>query len=258
MAEFGWLKSFLRRNPELAIRKSEGVSVARAKGMNKKHVEKYICLLEEVLINNELFNKPGSIFNMDETGLQLNNKPGKVVALRGPKNVPTITAGEKGETISVIACCSGEGVFLPPYCIFKGKNKKPEYEDGMPPGSVVTMSQKSAYVNSEIFFDWLQHHFLPRKPHGKCVLILDGHSSHCSNVEMLEFAEENEIILVCLPSHTTYFLQPLDRTFFKSLKSSYYDESNKFIITHPSRKLTRLQFGKILASAWNKSASVIA
>lgn len=98
--------------------------------------------------------------------------------------------------------------------------------------------------------------FLPRKPQGKCVLILDGHSSHCSNVEMLEFAEENEIILICLLSHTTHFLQPLDRTFFKSLKCFYYDECNKFITTNPSRKLSRLQFGKILASAWNKSASV--
>jgi hypothetical protein len=68
-----------------------------------------------------LFDKPGNIFNVDETGLQLNNKPGQVIAAKGSKNVSSLTSSEKGETISVVACCNGEGSFLPPYCIFKRK-----------------------------------------------------------------------------------------------------------------------------------------
>lgn len=34
-AGYDWLNSFLRRNPDLCIRKSEGVSIARARGLNK-------------------------------------------------------------------------------------------------------------------------------------------------------------------------------------------------------------------------------
>lgn len=83
---------------------------------------------------------------MDETGLQLNNKPGQVIAAKGSKSVSAITSGEKGETISVIACCNAEGVFLLPYYIFKGKNKKEEFADGMSPGSSIKMFLKSAYV----------------------------------------------------------------------------------------------------------------
>lgn len=74
---------------------------------------------------------------MDETGLQLNNRPGYVLAEKGSKSVFSVTSGERGETITVLACCNAEGIFLPPVCIMKGKNKKPEFEDGMPPGSVV-------------------------------------------------------------------------------------------------------------------------
>ncbi|CAB3256885.1 unnamed protein product [Arctia plantaginis] len=86
------------------------------------------------------------IFNMDETGLQLNSRPGHVLAQKGSKVVHTVTSTEKGETITVIACCNAEGTFLPPACIMKGKNKKAEFEDGLPPGSKLFMSQKSAYI----------------------------------------------------------------------------------------------------------------
>ncbi|KAB0803136.1 hypothetical protein PPYR_00106 [Photinus pyralis] len=236
------------------IRTAEGVSVARSTALNRETVNSYFALLETVLTENQLFDKPGNIFNIDETGLQLNNKPGHVIAAKGSKSVSSITSGEKGETISLIACCNGEGTFIPPYCIFKGKNVKDEYSSGMPPGSVVRMSQKSAYVNTEIFFNWLKEHFLPRKPMGKVLLILDGHTSHCNLCEMLEFADEHGIIILCLPPHTTHYLQPLDRAVFKSLKSHYYEACNNYIKTNTNKKIGRLQFGQLLAQAWSKSA----
>lgn len=256
LAGYDWLNSFLKRNQDLRIRKSEGVSLARCQGMNKVEVELYFQLLERTLRENDLMNKPSNIFNMDETGLQLNNKAGYVIAAKGSKNVAAVTSSEKGETITVISCCNAEGSFLPPACIFKGKNKKAEFEDGMPPGSVVYMNEKSAYISTNLFLNWLKTHFMPRKPNGKVLLILDGHSTHCNSVEMLEYADECGIILLCLPSHTTQFLQPLDRAFFKSLKSYFAKACNLFIKTNPTRKINRMIFGKLLSDAWSKAATV--
>ncbi|XP_030762226.1 uncharacterized protein LOC115887043 [Sitophilus oryzae] len=235
-----------------------GFTPNRDLGLNKTVVEEYFSVLENVLTEYQLFEKPGNIFNIDESGLQLNNKPGYVIAEKGSKTVSNITSGEKGETISIVACCSAEGVFLPPpLCILKGKNLKECHKDGMPPGSAIVMNEKSAYINAVIRNKkWLEEHFLPRKPAGTALIILDGHTSHTNSVEVLEFCEANEIILLCLPSHTTHFLQPLDRSFFKSLKSHYYSECNRFMKTNPSRKITRYQFGKLLGEAWNKSATV--
>lgn len=254
-AGYDWLHSFQARNPNVVIRKSEGVSVARAKGMNKQTVKDYFELLKNVMEKNDMIGKPGHVYNMDETGLQLNNKPSSV-AIKGSKNVTSITLSEKGETISVVACVNGEGTFLPPYSIMKGKNLKQEFMDGMPPGSIVRMSQKSAYITSEIFLDWLKTHFTPRKPPGKVLIVLDGHTSHTSCLETLEFAEEHDIILLSLPPHTSHWLQPLDRSFFKSLKSNFFRSCKTFMVNHPSRKINRLQFGKLLNTAWTKSASV--
>jgi hypothetical protein len=111
------------------------------------------------------------------------------------------------------------------------------------------MSPKSAYANTEIFLDWLQNHFLPIKRPGKVFLVLDGHASHTNSMEVLEFAEINEIILLCFPKHTIHYLQPLDRAFFKSLKSHYYWECKQFIRTNPTRKLKRTIFKKLLGDS---------
>ncbi|XP_023312222.1 CENP-B homolog protein 2-like [Anoplophora glabripennis] len=224
--------------------------------MNLKDVQDYFKLLSDTLLEKNLINKPSNIFNIDETGLQLNNRPEYVVDEKGSKNVTAVTSGEKGETISVIVCCNAEGMFIPPTCIFKGKNKKNEYEDGMPAGSVVVMSEKSAYVNTTIFFDWIKAQFVPRKPDGPVVLILDGHSSHVSSVELLEYAEQNNITLLCLQSHTTQFLQPLDRALFKAFKLYYYAACYTFIRVNPTRSINRLQFGKLMCEAWSKAATV--
>lgn len=86
--------------------------------MNREIVQQYFDLLSTVLRDNDLVEKPGNIFNMDETGLQLNNRPGEVIAEKGSKCVNTITSWEKGETVTVVSCFSGEGSYLLPYCIF--------------------------------------------------------------------------------------------------------------------------------------------
>lgn len=166
--------------------------------MSREAVEAHFADLERVMTEHSLFDKPGHIYNTDETGLQLNTRAGHVLAEKSSKSIPSISPGEKGETISVIACCNAEGGFIPPYCIFKGKNKKEEWLDGMPPGSQIKMSEKSAYVNGEIFLDWLKTQFLPRKPLGKVLLILDGHTSQTTNLDLLEFSEENNIIFFLL------------------------------------------------------------
>lgn len=50
------------------------------------------------------------------------------------------------------------------------------------------------------------------------LLVLDGHGSHIT-INVIEFAKSNGIHLLCLPSHTSHILQPLDVGVFKSFFS---------------------------------------
>ena len=158
-AGYDWLNSFLRRNPDLAIRESEGLSLARARGMNRETVGSYFQALGKIIKENNLADKPENIYNMDETGMQANNQPGSVVTEKGSKTVHVITSGEKGESVTILACCNAAGQFMPPILIFKGVNKKQELADGLPPGSDVYMNKKSSYISTELFFRWFTEHF---------------------------------------------------------------------------------------------------
>lgn len=41
----------------------------------------------------------------------------------------------------------------------------------------------------------------------KVILLLDGHTSYCKNLEALQLAVINGIVLLQLPGHTTHGLQ---------------------------------------------------
>ena len=255
VANVDWLQDFLTRNPDLRLRKSE---ISQNRKLNKVIVKNYFDLLEKTMIYYNLIGRPGNIFTVGQCELHLNRKDRNVVGCKGSQGVSSIRSGKEGDTISVIGCCSGDGTYIPPYCMYKGKNVN-GLSYGMPTGSVVVMNKKSSNVNSDIFFMWLKNQFAPRMPAGKVLLILDGQESHCTDVKMLDFADNNDIILLSFPSNATHY-QPLERTFFKSLKSNYNQASITFNKNNPHKYITTyiatLYFGELLGLAWAKSATV--
>ena len=58
---------------------------------------------------------------MDETGMQLEHKPGKVVAETGSKYLNSRETSGNWETITVIGTVNAAGGSLPPHIIVKGK-----------------------------------------------------------------------------------------------------------------------------------------
>lgn len=255
-AGYDWMMSFLERNPEISLRQSQGLSVNRGQGLSREEVKGFFDLLEKIMTEHRLFDKPANIFNMDESGIQIINKAGKVLTAKGSKNVSVLTSAEKGETVTVIACNNAEGRFLPPVLVMKGTNKKRDVCDGLPPGSDVFMNPKSAYINTELFIRWFKEIFLVKKSPGVNLLIVDGHASHCTSLELLELADRNNVVLLCLPSHTTHALQPLDRAFFSPLKQYFNQETQAAMKNEGKQGLSRSKVGYLLGTAWKKAASV--
>ena len=52
------------------------------------------------------------------------------------------------------------------------------------------------------------------------LLILDGHKSHL-NQDFMDYCLENKILTLCMPSHSSHILQPLDVVCFSPLKRKY-------------------------------------
>ena len=147
-------------------------------GLNHKAVDDYFDLYRNLCAELNICGKPHLIFNMDETGFPLNNVPPKIVTAKEVRDFVKFTSAERGENVTVVACYSASGVFIPPFVIFKTIRLREVYKQDLPAASDVAMSS-SGYINEDIFLQCLQHFQKHRSP-GKCLMILDGHSSHSS------------------------------------------------------------------------------
>src|SRR6218665_2155697 len=141
--------------------------------------------------------QPHQIWNMDETGLQLDLKAKKIVAAKGSRYLHMRTSGNR-EMITIIGCVNAAGKALPPHIIPKGKTTKAlngfQTQDA-PEGAMWTPSD-SGWTKQGITKLWFENTFLknigPDRPQ---LLILDGHDSH-NFMELIDLAISNNIEIV--------------------------------------------------------------
>ena len=92
----------------------------RMNAINRENLEHYFSLLKQILRENDLLNHPEHIYNMDETGVPLDPKPPKVVAVKGQRKICYQTSGNKSH-ITVLGCGNATGQAQPPFVIFDAK-----------------------------------------------------------------------------------------------------------------------------------------
>lgn len=165
-------------------------------------LNKYFDMLEECLTQNGILDKPGQIFNCDETGLPLNPKCARVVGETGSKNPSFIARADKSQ-LTVLACAYAAGYAIPSFVIFDRKSLNPKMTEGEVPGTLYGLSP-NGWINMELFHHWFLRHFLEYAPSTRpLILLLDGHSSHYCPAT-IKMAAKYHIILFALPPHTTH------------------------------------------------------
>lgn len=256
MAGKKWFYAFKARHKDIALRTPESTSMARAKGFNKKNVLEFFDILESVIDEHKL--DATRVFNVDETGFStVQKRCQKVLAMKGKRQVGAIASGERGVNTTIVCCTSASGMYVPPMIIFKRMRMANELQVGAPPGGIVDISE-TGYINSDLFVKWLRHFIAVIKPNtgNKVLLILDGHSTHSKNVEALDLAHANGILMLQLPAHTTHRLQPLDRSFFKPLETYYTQAVEKWLRTNPGLCVTQYQVTQLVAEAYARAATI--
>ena len=88
----GWWESFRKRHPDITIRKAEALSNPRYVCVTPEVINNYSDLLEEMLIDNDLMEKPCQIFNCDESEFPLDPPALSVIAQQGQKHPYSVSS----------------------------------------------------------------------------------------------------------------------------------------------------------------------
>ena len=255
-AGYYWLQGFLKRHPELKVKKAEGLSIARAQAMNKQKIEHWFTQYQNLLTECNILDVPSYIWNLDESGLQDYFVSKRAV---GETGIPLlqVTAGDKAETTTVLPVFNAVGVVAALMIIFKGSRLKPEWRIGMPSGAMLRCSN-DGWINKDLFLEFGKTFVqsLPQTEGRKHVLLLDGHGSHTYNFEFLKLMSENNVEVMCFPPHTSHCLQPADKSLFKSLKTHWTLEGLQYTRDNGGLKVGKKNFFKIFNPAWERSATV--
>lgn len=130
----------------------------------------------------------------------MEHKQPKMVAPKGMKKVGQCTSGNKTQ-MTVLGCC------WPGYTTNGVEKFNHALSEGEVPDTFYGMSDLG-WMDQELFASWFTCHFLKHaESSGPVMLILNGHSS----LDLVQSAAEQDVIILCLPPHTTADSQPLIR-----------------------------------------------
>lgn len=246
-----WFARFMKEHPILSLRVPEPTSMARRKGFNKERVNEFFDKYEEILEKSKF--TADKVYNVDETALSTVHKPSKVIAQKGKHQVG---ARERGLTTTCVCVMNAAGEYIPPMLIYKRVRMLEMLKRGAPPNTLFGCS-KNGWITSELFVQWLQHFIkctkLEKSDQKQMLLLLDGHSTHTKNLEAIELARDYGIVMLSFPAHTTHRLQPLDRSFFKSLKSNYNQAASSWLRSNPGAVIKQGNVAELLGKAYPRS-----
>ena len=249
-----WLSGFITRNPAVSLRQPEATSIARAAGFNQVVVDKLFDLLRELFTKFHFTSS--QIYNVDETGVSTTQKPRKVFAAKGQKQVGKIVSQERGKNVTAVCCMGAAGQYVPPMLIFPRIRAKPSLI-AKAPADTIAAYQANGWMSSDIFLQWLKHFvaFVRPSKTAPVLLLLDNHSSHLQ-LETLNFAKDNYVEMLSFPPHCSHKLQPLDRTVYGPLKNFYNQACDDWMSVNPGKAITEFEVAELFQVAYARAGTV--
>lgn len=248
-----WLKHYRSRHTDLKLKKPEACSLSRATSFNKSNVSLFFNNLKDVFQKKPELGNGLRIFNLDETALGTVQVPQKVLADSATRRLNKVTSAERGQLVTACCIICSNGTFLPPVLVFPRRNFKPFMLKGAPNGTL-GLANPTGWMVTDIFQEVMEH-FIKHSnttPDNPSVLIFDNHESHLGPVTN-RLAKEHGVYVVTIPPHCSDKIQPLDIAVYRSTKSFYNAEMDKWMCNHPGKTITIYEVAELFGAAFYRS-----
>lgn len=178
-----WFKSFMKRNPNITFRTSEGVTNASS-CVSEQDIRKWFSEINQYFVEHglaDVLKDPTRIFNADETGFNICPKSGKVLAEKGSRNVNQIEKTPAKENITVMLTFSTSSHVCYPMIIYPYKRIPDKVTLSVPSGWGIGRSD-SGWMTAAVFHDFIVNCFykeiLNKNIQRPVILFVDGHKTH--------------------------------------------------------------------------------
>jgi hypothetical protein len=218
-----WVDNFIKHTSELRTRWSRPYDRQRAACEDPAIIRSWFSLVQSMKAKYGIVDE--DTWNFDESGFMIGKISSQLVVtgLEKPGKQKKLQPGDR-EWVTLVQSVAATGHMIPPFLIFAGKVLISSWFTGLPRNWVVTVSP-TGWTNNDVALAWLKHfdaHTKASSAGAYRLLIIDGHDSHCS-IEFQDYCKENKVITLCMPSHSSHLLQPLDVVPYSLLKRHYGD-----------------------------------
>ena len=245
MASNGWCKRLKARYPILGSRVAQGFERTRVGALNPEQTQKYMELVREAINKVEELNggvkfTPDLLLNLDETGFDpVNNQDIEVICLKTRRGATyTVTSSDRTHC-SAAVCITAAGVRFATMYALKGTRRLYRNLPNCPEGTAYVMTEKG-YFGDEAFEKYIKFLVAQIPKDGRWrLLVLDGYGSHTMVPSVLDFLVANKIHAICMPSHSSEFLQPLDISCFSPTKGEFRKDLREILLQFSIGAVTR-------------------
>jgi hypothetical protein len=238
-----WPSTFVKRRTDLRMKFNRKYDYKRALCEDPDDVRAWFKLVGNTKAKHGILDD--DTWNFDETGFMMGQIcPGMVVTASERRSRPKAIQPGNREWATAIAGINALGQAIPAFLILKAHHHLSSwYKDGDLPQDWVVGVSDNGWTTNKLGLAWLKHfnaHTKSRTVGTVRLLILDGHESHNSK-EFKDYCQDNKIITLCMPPHSSHLLQPLDVGCFSPLKKAYGRQVEALMRSRISH-VTKLEF----------------
>ncbi|XP_065642670.1 uncharacterized protein LOC136074292 [Hydra vulgaris] len=237
-----------RWSKEISTRKADKLASKRAASCTPEIIDCYFeCVAKQYYQTS--ITSGSHIWNCDETGFSGDQGKATVVCRKGTRRAYKLTGNNEKIHYTVYNCWKADGHFALPFVIYKTKRSFcPNWARSGPVGTKYSIS-KSGWMEHEhiVLIEWLKEVFMPETEQigGIHILVLDGHTTHKA-LEAVLLCKKHNIILICLPEHSSHILQPLERCVYCHVKQAWKKILTKYYKDSKCKNLDKQNFPPLL------------